>query len=237
MKKIIVLLVLGVLVSSCSANFVLNSGKSVLKKATEIRNIKNSLKAHAISVQQDLFKNSENQEDYTLFYGVQRIFSFVLLLALLMVVVGTPVLLGFYWIENLFCFHDECKKNVIVNSSNLLSTSKPPCQSDCNKYKKTFSSLYGNGFGFVGWVVFTLWHLIVNFDSFNVGIKSYFNFPFATMKNLDITKNNIFDQVSSEVWASMLLIVGIALVVYIVGRVVGGSIAIRNIKKAQLLIS
>lgn len=195
------------------------------------------MKASTMMVQQEFFQNPDNSEDYTMYYGIQKIFAFILLLTLMLIIIGTPVILGFYWIENLFCFHDECKKNVSVASLNEELEQKPPCQSDCKKYKKTVASLYGNGFGFLGWIVLTIWHILANFGSFTVGLKSYFNFPFSAMRTLDVSKNNIFDQIATEVWLSMLLIVGLALVLYIVGRVVGSTFASRTLKRTQLLFS
>ena len=233
MKRVIILFVCGIMLTSCGNNTILSTGRSVLEKTTIKSVVYKAFVAQPIATQIEFFKKPTSEEDYTLFYAIQRILAFVVLLSVLLVVMGAPVLLGFYWFENLFRFHEECKKNVIPNSKEESDRKKPPCLSDRIAYKRIYSSLYGNGFGFIGWIILTLWHVLSNFDSLSLGLKSYFSFPFAAMRDLDITQSNLFSQVSGDVWASMLLIVGISLVLYVIGRFIGNALATKYLRKAN----
>ena len=102
---------------------------------------------------------------------------------------------------------------------------------DWGNYKKSYSRTMGFGIGLVVWGISTLLYVKKNFDNIADGFLDYFSLPFKLLHNLLGNGQHI----PSEVWKYQMQIVGISLIAFCVGWLVGVIIVHIRCKKPALV--
>lgn len=167
-------------------------------------------------------------DNYSPYYNILRIFILAIVVILVLVIVSTPLILVYFWIHNFF----EYKKSRIhIKKSDGSFKFIAAEESIWLNYQNTYSALYGNGFGFFAWVFFTYFYISIYYTDFNTGIIDYFQFPFKIMESFSDNNTTLNDHIPPKMWISMLLIVGISVVHYFLGRFLGRFISANFHKK------
>lgn len=166
--------------------------------------------------------------NYSPYYNILRIFILAIIVILVLVIVSTPVLLVYFWIHNFFEYK---KSRIYIKKSDASVKFIEAEESSWLNYQNTYSALYGNGFGFFAWVFFTYFYVSIYYTDFNTGIIDYFQFPFKIMESFSDNNITLNDHIPPKMWISMLLIVGISVVHYFLGRFLGRFISANFHKK------
>lgn len=226
MKKLLFIFILCYVLVGCNI-FDNNARNSIL--IFEFKPIEN---VNKLIIFEDLNKIQEqelvNLDNYSLYYNILRIFILAFIIILVLVIVSTPLILAYFWIHNFFevqKLKNQIKKNDFSSKFTAIE------EGTWLNYQSNYSALYGNGFGFITWVFFTYFYVSIYYNDFNTGVIDYFQFPFKIMNSLsdnNLTLNNHFPP---KMWVSMLLIVGISVGNYFLGRFIGRFISTNFHKK------
>lgn len=195
----------------------------------ELKPIEN---VNKLIILQDLPKIHEQEsvilDNYSPYFNILRIFILAIIVILVLVIVSTPLLLVYFWIHNFF----EYKKSRIQIKKNHVSLKNMEFEeSTWRNYQNCYSALYGNGLGGFAWVFFTYVYVSIYYNDFNAGIIDYFQFPFKIMESFSDNNITLNDHIPPKMWISMLLIVGISVVHYFLGRFLGRFISANFHKK------
>jgi len=114
----------------------------------------------------------------------------------------------------------ESKNTIYESNSKLVRLQELP-ESIWLQYCKTFTNIIGYGFGFITWVVSTYFYIQINFDTFEMGLKDYFRFPFKLYESLSSGSDSLKNDLPTEIWLNMVFIVGIAIAGYFIGKLFG----------------
>jgi hypothetical protein len=216
MKKLLFIFALCYVFTGCyiSGN---NNRNSVL--LFEFRPIEN---VNKLIIFQDLNEIHEQESDilknYSPYYNILRIFILAIIVILVLVIVSTPLLLVYFWIDNFFEYQ---KSRIQIKKSDASLKFIEVEESTWLNYQTSYSALYGNGFGFFAWIFFTYFYVSIYYTDFNTGIIDYFQFPFKIMKSFSDNNITLNDHIPPKMWISMLLIVGISAAHYFLGRFLG----------------
>lgn len=181
---------------------------------------------------QDLTEIQEQEsiilKNYSPYYNILRIFVISIIIILVLVIVSTPLLLVYFWIHNFF----EYQKSRIQIKKNQLSLKNMEFEEIAwSNYKNSYSAMYGNVFGIIAWIFFTYLYVSLYYNDFNTGIIDYFQFPFKIMDSLSNNDLTLNKHIPMEMWLNMLLIIGISLGHYFLGRYIGRFISANFHKK------
>jgi hypothetical protein len=195
----------------------------------ELKSIEN---VNKLIILQDLPIIHEQESDildnYSPYFNILRIFILAIIVILVLVIVSTPVLLVYFWIHNFFEYK---KSRIYIKKSDASVKFIEAEESIWLNYQNTYSALYGNGFGFFAWVFFTYFYVSIYYTDFNTGIIDYFQFPFKIMESFSDNNITLNDHIPPKMWISMLLIVGISVLHYFLGRFLGRFISANFHKK------
>lgn len=165
-------------------------------------------------------------KEYTFIYVAQIIITFVILILAFFIIILTPLILFYCWISNYLSYQ---KYHTFIYG--LKNTSKKLPKHLISEYKHIFSSMFANGFGILTWILSSYIYISFSYNKLSDGLLDYLKFPFKLIygvANENITP--IQDIIPLEVWASMLLIVGISIIHFYLGRFIGKTIIDSNYK-------
>ncbi|MFO7674123.1 MAG: hypothetical protein R6V74_10490 [Lutibacter sp.] len=226
MKKLLFIFTLCYIFISCNILGTTARNSMLLFELNPIENV------NKLIILQDLPIIHERESDilnnYSPYYNILRIFILAIIVILVLVIVSTPLLLVYSWIHNFF----EYQKSRIQIKKNHLSLKNMEFEeSTWRIYQNCYSALYGNGFGFFAWVFFTYFYVSIYYTDFNTGIIDYFQFPFKIIESFSDNNITLNEHIPPKMWISMLLIVGISVVYYFLGRFLGRFISANFHKK------
>ena len=232
MKKLVFIFAFFYIFISCDTPFE-NTQSSILLFDSKLINNGNKL-----FTLQDLTESHKQEsiilKNYSPYYNILRIFIFLIIIVFVLVIVSTPLLLVYFWINNFF---DYQKLRIQIKKSYYSLKFIKVEESTWLNYKNIYSAMYGNGFGIIAWIFFTYLYISKYYKDFNAGLIDYFQFPFKIMdgfSNNNLTLNNL---IPSEMWISMLLIVGASALHYFLGRYIGRLILTTFYKKTIFQIT
>lgn len=220
MKKLLFIFVLCYFFISCNI-----SGNNARKSISlwDLKPIKN---INELLILQDLIDTHQQEtialNNYSPYNNILRIAILFMIIVFVLVIVSTPLILVYFLIANFFEVQKikiEIKKN--HSSLKLIEVDKNTWL-NC---KNSYSAMYGNGFGVIAWILFTYFYISTYYTDFNTGLKDYFRFPFKIIN--EISNNNLTfnNPLASEIWISMLLIVGVSALCYFMGNFIGRFIS------------
>jgi hypothetical protein len=229
MKKLLFIFTLCYIFIGC--NFLGNSAQNSIL-LFELKPIENLNK---LIVLQDLTEIHEQEsvilDNYSPYNNILRIFILAIVVILVLVIVSTPLILVYFWIHNFF----EYQKSRIQIKKSIASLKFIQVEeSTWRNYQNSYSALYGNGFGFLAWVFFTYFYVSIYYTDFNTGIIDYFQFPFKIMESFSDNSITLNDHIPPKMWISMLLIVGLSVGHYFLGRFLGRFISATFRKKNSI---
>lgn len=114
----------------------------------------------------------------------------------------------------------ESKNTIYESNSKLVRLQELP-ESLWLHYCKTFTNIIAYGFGFTTWVLSTYFYIQINFDSFEMGLKDYFRFPFKLYESLSSGAGSLKNDLPTEIWLNMVFIIGTAIAAYFIGKFLG----------------
>jgi len=161
---------------------------------------------------------------------VQIVFSLLALIFAFFVVVLTPLILIYCWLNNLYDY-----KKYLARSDMFFSEFYDLPKHVFIKYRQTYSNLFGNGFGIIAWVLSSYFYVTKNIDGISVGLAEYFSFPFKLLSSITARGITVKDAIPTSVWISMLLIVGLSILLFFLGGRIGTSIINASHNKSLLL--
>jgi len=97
--------------------------------------------------------------------------------------------------------------------------------------------MFGHGFGILAWIVSSYFYISINYNQLSVGLLDYLNFPFKLFSSVTNDTITIQNAIPLEVWGNMILIVGISILSFFLGRFMGETIININYKKFLFLIT
>lgn len=226
MKKLLFIFVLCYVLIGCDISGI-TARKSIL--LFEFKPIEN---VNKLIIFQDLNEIHEQEsvilKNYSPYDNILRIFVISIIIILVLVIVSAPLLLIYFWIHNFF----EYKKSRIqIKKSRSSMENMEFEESDWSNYKNSYSAMYGNAFGIIAWVFFTYLYVSIYYNDFNTGVIDYFQFPFKIMDSLSDNYITLNKHIPPKMWISMLLIVGISVGHYFLGRFIGSYISANFHKK------
>lgn len=122
-------------------------------------------------------------------------------------------------------------KSKIQNEISLQESSSKYLKFISNKYSKASSNFYKNFTALVVWNVFSLFYIVLGFDSFSHGLKEYFYFPLEVFQSL--SKDVIFDSIY-EFQSNWIFMIAIAVLTFsfsFLGEYIGRNMAKGVIRK------
>ncbi|MDP3359521.1 MAG: hypothetical protein Q8S41_09250 [Lutibacter sp.] len=226
MKKLLFIFVLCYVLIGCDISSNSTHNSILLFEFKPIENV------NKLIIFQDLNEIHEQEsvilKNYSPYDNILRIFILAIIVILVLVIVSAPLLLVYFWIHNFF----EYKKSRIhIKKSDPSVKFIANDESTWSNYKNSYSALYGNGFGFFAWVLFTYFYVSFYYNDFNAGVIDYFQFPFKIMNSFSDNNLILNDHIPPKMWISMLLIVGISVGHYFLGRFIGSYISANFHKK------
>ena len=174
--------------------------------------------------------NTMVMKEVTFSNTTQIVFSLLILILAFFVIVITPLILIYCWLNNLFDYKKYPDKSSMF-SSEFYDLPKHVFL----RYRQTYSNLFGNGFGIIAWVLSSYFYVTKNIDGVSAGLAEYFSFPFKLLSSITTNGITVKDAIPTSVWISMLLIVGLSILLFFLGRHIGTSIINANHNKSQLL--
>lgn len=189
------------------------------------------------------FQDSQNVEtvEYTqlLIDTSELVLTLILITGGILLMVITPVVLLYLFVENYFKFSSLRKKIAI----NLLHPSQICSEPDSNSLHKNLCAdllnsgtyLMASGMGLLSWILLSGLYMFFGFDSFRQGIQDYFYFPFEVFNTL--APNN-FSELSLSLnhnWFYMVCIAVMTITFYLFGKFIGKEIGKSKIKKIDLI--
>ena len=174
--------------------------------------------------------NSMIMEEITFSNTVQIVLSILVLIFAFFVIIITPLTLIYCWLNNLFEYKKYRTNNNISNSQ-YYDLPKHVIL----KYRRTYSNLFGNGFGIIAWTLASYFYVTKNLDGVSVGLAEYFSFPFKLLSNTTINRITDEDAIPTEVLMSILLIVLVSCIFFFFGKRIGNSVAKTNYKRSGLV--
>ena len=220
MKKLLFIFVICYIFIGC--NFLGNSAHNSIL-LFELKPIEN---VNKLIILQDLpiihEKESVILKNYSPYYNILRIFILAIIVILVLVIVSTPLLLVYFWIHNFF---EVQKSKIQIKKSDASVKFMEAEESIWLNYQNSYAALYGNGFGFFAWVFFTYVYVSIYYNDFNAGVVDYFQFPFKILESLTDHNITLNDHIPPKMWISMLVIVGISVGHYFLGRFLGRYIS------------
>lgn len=173
--------------------------------------------------------NSMLIQEITFSNTVQTVLIFLILIFTFFVIIIAPLILMFCWLNNYSDYKRFRTNNSITTELNNLS------KHVFISYRRTYSNMFGNGFGVFAWVLSSYYYVTKNINGISDGLIEYFSFPFKLLSNLTTTNLTINDAIPIEVWISMLLIVSLSIILFYLGRTLGISIINTSYNKNLLL--
>ena len=182
-----------------------------------------------------IFQNSTGSSIYdittsrenTFIYATQVFLTFITLIFAFFIIIVTPLILFYCWINNYFGYR---KYHTLIYSLKYKSEKVP--KRVIYAYKRIFSNMYANGFGILTWALSSYYYISISYNQIGDGLLDYFNFPFKLLFGITNGTESIKDTISLDVWISMLLIVGISITLFFLGRFIGNTIIDINYKKS-----
>ncbi len=226
MKKLLFIFAFLCVFMSCDIPYENNQNSILLLNSKLINNV------NEFSVLQDLpdFHKQESVtlNNYSPYYNILRIFICSIIIMLVLVIVSTPLLLVYFWIDNFF---EVRKSRTPIKKCDASLQLLEVEDSAWSTYKNSYSAMYGNTFGIIAWVFFTYFYVSIYYNDFNTGIIDYFRFPLKIMESLSDNNLTLNNHIPPKMWISMLFIVGISVAHYFLGRYIGSYISANFHKK------
>jgi len=178
-----------------------------------------------------VFKNNEYQ---LIFDSIKYIFLFFCMVMAMVVMMLIPVFLFYSMVDNFFNmrkYNNKINSEICCQENNLESKY---LKSICKQYLKSHSNFFKYFSALAAWNIFSLIYIIFGFESFRIGLKEYFYFPFHILQALN--KEEIFNTiiVFKSNYISMIIIVLLTFSFYYIGKYFGEFVAKENIKKRNL---
>jgi len=176
-----------------------------------------------------IFENSKSQ---LVFDSIEYMLLVICFASASIVIMFIPVILFFSMVDN-FINMSSCR-NKINNAMRYQENNSKYLKSICYNYLKSTSNFFKNFLALAAWNVFSLIYIVFGFDSFNNGLREYFNFPFALFQSL--SKNVIFNSIYKfqSNWSFMIIIIILTFSFYFSGIYIGRYVAKNMIKKRGL---
>jgi len=226
MKKFLFIFVLCYVLVGCNISGNIAHNSILLFEFKPIENVNKLL------IFQDLNEIHEQEsvilKNYSPYDNILRIFILAIIVILVLVIVSTPLLLIYFWIHNFFEYQKTRIQTKKSDSSVNITAIE---ESTWLNYRNRYSAMYGNGFGFFAWVFFTFLYVSIYYNDFNTGVMDYFRFPFKIMESFSDNNQTLNNHIPPKMWISMLLIVGVSIVHYFLGRFLGRFISTALHKK------
>lgn len=169
--------------------------------------------------------NESPVEGYFNYNGLSELVTILLLFCVTLIVVVTPLFLIFCWI---YYSREYVKKyrNKEGSKESIMENGLPSngiiTKSDKIEYSKTYSRMFGFGLSIIAYGISSNVYMFYTFSEFKDALINYFSFPFRVFRSLKILDKIPTNSIPlTEVWSAMLLIVGIAAAVFIIGYFIG----------------
>lgn len=147
--------------------------------------------------------------------NIQSTCAILFVIFLVLSIVITPVLLVYNWAVNYYDYIRKYKGMDIGKYGPHKAIEK------WKKYKRIYSDMSGFGYGLLAYNVSAFGYMFFYFDNISEGFLYYINFPFKVYNNLSNAMNPNTSLISAEVWLQMILIIGISLLAFILGKILG----------------
>lgn len=127
------------------------------------------------------------------------------------------------------------QENILFECNQKLTRFELMPETTWRAYCRAFSNLNAYFFGFITWVITSFFYIYVNFDSIEIGLKAYFQFPFKLFASFISKEKSVITAVSFEVWINMLLIVSVTILAFFIGKLLGRIILTSAYKKPPII--
>ncbi len=173
----------------------------------------------------DIIDMDFNKDFHLSIESILEVVAVFLICCALLGVLLTPLLLLYSWVYYSFKYVNQFRdkfsvKKWITGKSDLdyESFSKPIWMN----YRETYSKMIGFGLAILAYSVSSNMYMYKNFNKFEDALIDYFSFPFKVLDNFNqISVPTQNEDVLSEIWREMYLIVGISFLVFIIGYFIG----------------
>jgi len=176
----------------------------------------------------------EKNEYQLIFDSIKYIFLFFCMVMAMGIMMLIPVFLFYAMLDNftnMRKYNNKIDFEICCKEDNLKSNY---LKSICQKYLKSHSNFFKYFSALAAWNIFSFIYIIYGFESFAIGLKEYFYFPFNILQALN--KEEIFDTiiVFKSNYIFMIIIVLLTFSFYHIGKYLGQFVAKENIKKRNL---
>lgn len=163
--------------------------------------------------------------------NIQGMCALLFVVIIVLLIILTPVVLVYNWAINFYDYvrNYKNKRLTALESEKALNIWKD--------YKRIYSDMSGFGYGLLAYNISAFGYMYFYFDKISEGFLFYINFPFKVYNNLSQAMNPNTAILGADVWIQMLVIIGIALLAFILGKIFGFYVVNKRFEKPVMKTS
>ncbi len=176
----------------------------------------------------------EHSKSELAFDGIKYMVLFFCLAIVMIIMMLIPVVLFFSMVVNFISMRNYKKKIDTGISFQEVNNKSKYLESLCRKYLISYSNFFKYFSALAAWNIFSMLYIIIGFESFEMGLKEYFYFPFYVFQTLtnDEIYNSFYVFKSEGIY--MIAIIVLTFAFFQIGKYYGLFIAKNKIKESHL---